>query len=59
MPRGVIEMLLYGFVTWALGMEHFTVLHSARRKLLVVEAAGQGYSLDIQCIFCAWAALST
>ena len=31
----VMEMLLYGCVTLALGMEHFTVLHSAHRKLLL------------------------
>lgn len=31
----VVEMLLYGCVTWTLGVEHFTVLHSAHRKLLL------------------------
>ena len=30
----VIETLLYGCVTWILGVEHFTVLHSAHGKLL-------------------------
>ena len=31
----VMEMLLYGSVTWTLGVENSTALHSAHRKLLL------------------------
>ena len=35
LKSAVMEALLYGCVTWAFGVEHSSVLHSAHRKLLL------------------------